>query len=75
MEAQCYFDSLASAAQALETVLLDARVTDKKYEFEGLSAQQIKNAGLTLRGDIKEVLNKIDKINGVVIFSNGDRDE
>lgn len=58
------FDTLESAAYGLETVLTDARMTDKLYGFSGVSASQILKSGLILEGDIKEVVNKIKNIDG-----------
>lgn len=59
-----YFDSLEAAAQALLTVILDARATDSEYSFGGLSANSLLTSGLILEGDIEEVAAKVEKVPG-----------
>ena len=66
--ARFLFDSLQSAARGLETVLVDARVTPYYYEFSGASADQILKSGLILEGDIVEVSEKLNNLEGSAIF-------
>lgn len=74
-QAQCFFDSLGSAARGLEVLLIDARSTSRFYEFEGMSAQQLFNSGLILRGDIEEVCDKLEQVTGAAVYREGENDE
>ncbi len=66
--ARFYFDSLASAAEALVTVLLDARETEHTYRFGSLNPRQILVSGLLLEGQIDEVSAKLEDLIGVVRY-------
>lgn len=59
-----YFDTLEAAAQALLTVVLDARSSEHEYRFGGLSANSLLTSGLILEGDIEEVAAKVEKVSG-----------
>lgn len=62
------FDSLESAAEGLETVLTDARMTKFSYSFAGISADQILKSGLILEGEVTEVTEKLQDLEGSAIF-------
>jgi hypothetical protein len=62
------FDTLGSAADALLVVLLDARTTDSKYQFGGLTAPQILVGGLLLVGEVDNLLATLDSIPGAVRY-------
>lgn len=62
------FDSLESAAEGLETVLTDARKTKFSYSFAGISADQILKSGLILEGEVTEVAEKLQDLEGSAIF-------
>jgi hypothetical protein len=62
------FDTLEAAADGLATVLTDARETDKYYTFAGISAEQILKSGLILEGDLEEVVDKLQNLEGSAIF-------
>ena len=62
------FDSLESAAEGLETVLVDARKTKAKYQFAGISADQILKSGLILEGDIQKIDKKLHELDGSAKF-------
>jgi hypothetical protein len=59
-----FFDQLDVAAEALILVLEDARETDAKYSFGGLSAQQIYASGLILEGEIDAIAAKVEELPG-----------
>jgi hypothetical protein len=63
------FDSIESAARALELVLLDARVTKLKYRITGLSAQQILQSGILLTGELDEVAAKLKTVPGAAWYN------
>lgn len=65
---RCMFDSLEAAAEGLATVLLDARQTKFSYSFAGISADQILKSGLILEGDVSEVTEKLQDLEGSAIF-------
>lgn len=58
------FDTLLAAAQALLTVLEDARSTDKEYRFTGLTPGTILRAGLLLEGDVVDISSSVGEISG-----------
>jgi hypothetical protein len=64
-----FFDSVQSAAQALEIVLLDARSTPRNYRITGLSAQQILQSGILLAGELDEVAAKLKTVPGAVWYN------
>lgn len=61
-----FFDTQEGAVEALLLLLEDARTTDKYYEFGSLSADQILASGLILRGDIHDLLHRLDAISGAM---------
>lgn len=63
-----YFDSIDTAAQALLTVLEDARETERYYSFGSLTASQILSSGLLLTGEIDEVVAKLEQIPDVTRY-------
>lgn len=62
------FDSIGSAAEALDTVLGDARKTTDFYTFGGLTAQSVLTSGLLLEGQLEGITPKLDKIAGAVRY-------
>ena len=54
------FTSLSEVLEALLIVLNDARSTQYDYSFGSTSAQQVLASGLILRGEIDDVLSKLD---------------
>ncbi len=65
---RCMFDSIESAAQGLVTVLEDARKTKYFYTFAGISADQILKSGLVIEGDVEEITEKLQDLDGSAIF-------
>lgn len=64
-----FFNNLDSAVEALIITLEDARVTEKQYSFGSLSAQQVLSSGLLLVGDVQHLVEKIQKLSGVLVTS------
>ena len=58
------FRSYVSAAEALLTVLEDARRTKKSYRITGLSPEAILVDGLTVEGEIEEISEKLSAVSG-----------
>ena len=60
------FGSMLGAAQALLTVLTDARTTERVYRFTGLSPAKILRSGLVLEGDVADISEQVSRIAGAV---------
>jgi len=58
------FDTYLGAAEGLLLVLEDARVTECVYSFTGLSPNRILKMGLTLQGDVADLLRRVELISG-----------
>lgn len=58
------FSSYASAAEALLTVLEDARTTQRSYTFTGLSPDKILRYGLHLSGEVSDISLRVGQIIG-----------
>jgi hypothetical protein len=63
-----HFDDIGAAADTLAAVLLDARSTDSKYEFGGLTAPEILVGGLVITGELTSLIGKLDSIPGAVRY-------
>lgn len=61
-----FFDSIASAAEAMEVVLTHARTTKDTYRITGITTQQLISNGMTLVGEIDDVSSLVEKIPGVI---------
>lgn len=62
------FDGIVPAAEALEIVLLDARRTQSKYRFGGLTAAQVLQSGLLLEGEVEEIVAQLDEVPGAIRY-------
>lgn len=61
-----FFDSVASAAEAMEVVLTHARKTKNSYTIKGITVQQLLGNGMVLTGEIDEVSELVERIPGVI---------
>lgn len=62
--ARFYFRSYRAAARALMVVLLDARDSEFRYRFTGLTPGAIIRGGLLVEGEIQAVSEKLMAIPG-----------
>jgi hypothetical protein len=62
------FTEPSAAAEALLTVLEDARSTDKDYSFGSLSVDQVMASGLSLIGEIEEIADKLQTLDGTIRY-------
>jgi hypothetical protein len=62
------FNSLEGAVEALLTTLEDARETVFDYSFGSLSADQVYASGLILIGEIDEIADKLEQIDGATRY-------
>lgn len=62
------FDSIESASDALATVLEDARASKVFYRFSGLTPAQVLASGLLMDGELDDITDKLDKIDGVISY-------
>ena len=60
------FNTPLAAASALLAVLEDARVSERAYRFTGLSFTQILKSGITLEGDVTDIVRRVARIDGAV---------
>lgn len=64
IQVRFFFLDIASAVEALLTVLEDARDTKHDYTFGSMSAKQVMASGLMIVGDAEEVASKVETIDG-----------
>ncbi len=62
------FDDLGAAADAMNTVLLDARHTDLDYRFYGLNLNALLQSGLVMEGEIQNVAAKVEALPGTTRY-------
>jgi len=63
-----FFSSLDDAAEALMVTLQDMRDTDHTYSISGLTAQSVLQSGLTLTGEIDDVVSKVKAVPSAVAY-------